>query len=269
MRWRLKEPPRGHYVAASIAQSAIELRTTCAVDYHITQTYKKIDCKIHLTSLLFAFVEGAPLYFIVHVSLVFSKQGDNVLWVRSVLCSARTWSIHSANKFAGCFPNTYAYSLLCAALCCAVLCGTSVLLCAVWCSVLCGALCVAVFVAVSAVGELPPRRRWVKCGGCIVLPQHVRHNYSYFNPLLQKKLYEILSCHIFTQYYTQIYLYFSKNITNFHTILQIITQYYKFSHNITNYIITHAKYLFFYYNFSHTHNAQNTSTAHHMHACKL
>jgi len=32
MRWRLKEPPRGHYVAASIAQSAIELRTLCAVD---------------------------------------------------------------------------------------------------------------------------------------------------------------------------------------------------------------------------------------------
>jgi len=32
MRWRLFEPPRGHYVAASIAQSAIELRTVCAVD---------------------------------------------------------------------------------------------------------------------------------------------------------------------------------------------------------------------------------------------
>jgi len=32
MRWRLFEPPRGHYVAASIAQSAIELRTMCAVD---------------------------------------------------------------------------------------------------------------------------------------------------------------------------------------------------------------------------------------------
>ena len=32
MRWRLFEPPRGHIVAASIAQSAIELRTQCAVD---------------------------------------------------------------------------------------------------------------------------------------------------------------------------------------------------------------------------------------------
>ena len=49
MRWRLFEPPRGHYVAASIALSAIELRTKCAVDAQdfFKSLFQKENSQIH------------------------------------------------------------------------------------------------------------------------------------------------------------------------------------------------------------------------------
>jgi len=139
---------------------------------------KKLIVKyiLHLSYLPSSRGTIVPLYYIVHVFLVFSKQGDNVLWVRSVLCSAHTWSIHSGELVRWLFSKHRCKRFRRMLMCMRYPSGYYLLM---------------------QFGKLSPRRRWVKCGGCIVLPQHVRHNY------------------IILPYYTRKYLYFSKNITNY------------------------------------------------------
>ena len=160
------------------------------------------------------------------------------------------------------------------AVCCSVLCGAlryfgsalcCVVLCAVWFSV-CSCVC-------SCFGGCRLENFPLDVGGSSVVV--VLYSRSTFVIII---LTLIHSCkRNFMKYYHAI---FSHNITHkyiyiFQKILQIFTQYYKLSHNITNFhtilqiILLHTQNIYSFIIIFLIHNAHHTTNAHHMHACKL